>query len=611
MPMLRYDYDSVLARLKERTLQKLDGQNILLFSTNAAWLEAVAEEFDDLSLYDEFLTRENIWDTAKGTSSIMKQVGFFNYKPHRKVGSTGVVRISTSKTFDGNWPYNISLSRFTQFSGSGVTFLAKNQSLLPLSLPYIDIDVIQGEEAVKTVDITQSRFPAPKGANCARIIIEEPDIENSLYEVKVNGQLWSEIDNIRLAVQMSDPANAKIYCIGTLPDYNGVILSFGNDMFGKSLAWGDSVEFKYLKTKGKDGNILSAGIITTVDTPVFDEMGSKVELFCTNPFALTGGQDYETLMDIKANAPRSFQTGNRAISSYDYQILINKTGTVDKVMVWGEKEINEDNGDPPGTFISAAENIIYITGFTIDQATLSGIPITEANKSIIRGFLNDKKGTTDILQFIDTQFIYVDFYPIVWISDMTYTPEQVRESVHKALVVAYSVNVGVYKKSLYLSDYIGELAQVEGADHALCEIKFHETLVFASAYEFTTNIGLVNIKPNSVFINIKNDSAGMVWSELAHDDGNGNIIGSPIDPSNPDSDHYVLPGAKISYINGEIGDIIVTFGLDKPYSNYQIKIDFELDESTSGNLILTSRNQMVVYGSDTVNILYINGNSAR
>jgi hypothetical protein len=48
--MLRYDYDSVLSRLKERTLKRLSGQNILLFSTNAAFLEACAEEFDDFSL---------------------------------------------------------------------------------------------------------------------------------------------------------------------------------------------------------------------------------------------------------------------------------------------------------------------------------------------------------------------------------------------------------------------------------------------------------------------------------------------------------------------------------------------------------------------------------
>jgi hypothetical protein len=605
MPMLRYDYDSVLARLKERTLQKLNGQNILLFSTNAAWLEAVAEEFDDLSLYDEFLTRENIWDTARGTSSIMKQVNFFNYKPHRKIGSTGLIRISTSENFDGNWTYNISFPKFTQFSGGGLTFLTKEANFLPTSANYIDVGAIQGELSKKTIDITQSAFPMPKGATYARLTIEDPDIENSLYEVKVNGEVWTEVDDVRLAVQTSDPAKAKIYSLRSLPDYAGVIIAFGNNMFGKSLAWGDVVEFTYLKTKGNDGNILSAGIVNTVDSAITDETGAEVVLYCRNPSALTGGQGYEVLADIKVNAPRSFQTGNRAISSYDYQSLIRKTGTVDRVMVWGEKEINEDNGDPPGSFVPAAENLIYITGFTVDQQTLTGMTITEANQEIIREFLNDKKGTTDILQFVGTQFIYVDFKPVIWMVNNIYTPDQVRDFVHNALIAAYSINIGVYKKSLYFSDYLGVLDKATGVDHATCDLSFHETLFFISAYEFNTDLNIDNIKPKSVSIKIKNDAAEMGWQEMAHDDGNGNLVGSPIDPTDPSSDVYVLPGAKINYSDGSIGDIIVTFGLTEPYNNYDIKIDFELTDIAEGNLVLKYRNQMIILGSDDITTRYL------
>jgi hypothetical protein len=605
MPMLRYDYDSVLERLKQRTLQKLSGQNLILFSTNSAWLEAVAEEFDDLAMYDEFLTRENIWDTARGASSIMKQVNFFGYKPHRKIGSTGLIRVSTSETFDGNWAYNIGLPKFIQFSGGGLTFLTKEFNFLPSSAGYTDVEVIQGELTKKTINITQSAFPVPKGALYARLSIEDPDIENSLYEIKVNGEVWTEVDDIRLAVQMADPAKAKIYSLRSLPDYAGVVISFGNNMFGKSLAWGDVVEFTYLKTKGNDGNILSAGIVTTVDSAIADETGSRVVLYCRNPSALTGGQGYETLADIKVNAPRSFQTGNRAISSYDYQSLIKKTGTVDRVMVWGEKEINEDNGDPPGTFVVAAENLIYITGFTVDQQTLTGMTITKANQEIIREFLNDKKGTTDILQFVDTQFVYVNFNPRVWMENNVYTPDQVRDFVHGALVAAYSINSGSYKKSLYFSDYLKVLDSATGVDHATCDLSFYETLLFSNAYEFNTNLNIDNIKPNSVSIKIKNDSSGMDWQEMAHDDGTGKLTGSPIDPTDPLSDVYVLPGAKINYTDGSIGDIIVTFGLTEPYNNYNIKIDFELTDMAKGNLVLKYRNQMIVFGSDTVTIQYM------
>jgi hypothetical protein len=146
---------------------------------------------------------------------------------------------------------------------------------------------------------------------------------------------------------------------------------------------------------------------------------------------------------------------------------------------------------------------------------------------------------------------------------------------------------------------------VTGVDHATCDLGFHETLLFISAYEFNTNLNLDNIKPNSVSIKIKNDAAGMDWQEMAHDDGIGNLIGSPIDPTDPSSDVYVLPDAKINYSDGSIGDVIVTFGLTKPYNNYDIKIDFELTNVVEGDLILKYRSQMIVFGSDSIVTHYI------
>jgi hypothetical protein len=600
MPMLRYDYDSVLERLKQRTLRKLSGQNLILFSTNSAWLEAVAEEFDDLAMYDEFLTRENIWDTAKGNSSIMKQVGFFDYMPHRKIGATGVMRFSASKTFSGNWPYNINIPRWTQTSGGGTTFLTEESFYLPNTADYVDVPVIQGEITKFTTVIVQASYPQPKGTAYAQVKIFDPDIENTLYEARINGELWKEIGSIRLAVQEPDPEKAKVYSIRTMPKYEGVILFFGNGMFGKSLQYGDTVEFTYLKTSGSEGNVLSAGIVNIVDSEIEDERGEAVDLFCTNPSALIGGRGYEVLEDIKANAPRSFQTGNRAISSPDYETLIKQTGTVDKIQVWGEKEINEDRGNPPGTYIEASENLIYISGYTIDPETLLGITITEGNKQVIRNFLNDKKGTTDILQFVDTRIIYVTFRPVVFIKDTRYTPDQVKEFVHNALIAQYSVYQGKYKAGLYFSDYYAVIDNVVGVDHCTCTLGLSEMVLFESAYEFNTDIHLNNIKKNTISIKIKNEAAGMDWQELARDDGIGNLIGSPVDPTNPSGDHFQLPGATINYMDGSIGDVIVTFGLTEPFANYQMRVDFELDAIEEGDLKPTLRNQLFAWYADDI-----------
>ena len=593
MAVMKFDYDSVLARLKARVLSKLDGENLLLFSTNSAFLEAAAEEFADADMYDEFLTREAVWETAQGYNSIMKQVSFYDYKPHRKVGSTGYIRVSTSKTFDGSWGTNITIPKFTQMSGGGLTFLSKESTYLAANADYVDIPVIQGEKTEKTVEITSTAYPELR---YAAIVIKDPDIENSLYSVKVNGVLWTEVNSIRLATSNED----LYYTLQTLSDFSGVEITFGNGVFGKKLEYGDIVTFEYLQTKGEDGNVLSGGIITSVDTTLKDESGTDVELFCTNLDALVGGSDYESVESIRSTAPLSFQTGNRAISSSDYATLIKQTNLVDKVQVWGEKEINEDAGNKPGTYVEASENLIYITGITVDPETGIGLPLSESSKSLIREALNDKKGTTDILQFVDTQVVYVTFESEVYISNTRYSSEQVIGNIHNALASEYSLSEAAYKKNLYFSDYYKTIDAAEGVDHHRTTLSFSEFFKFSSAYLVSMNINLANIMPGTVKLYIRDTAADGEWSQLGHDNGSGILIGDQIDPDDPSRGSYDLNSATISYIDGAIGDIIITYGLNQPFSNYEIRVDFALQDSEEGDLNLKYRQQLFAYYKDKI-----------
>lgn len=593
MAVMKFDYDSVLARLKARVLSKLEGENLLLFSTNSAFLEAAAEEFADADMYDEFLTREAVWETAQGYNSIMKQVSFYDYKPHRKVGSTGYIRVSTSKTFDGSWGTNITIPKFTQMSGGGLTFLSKESTYLAANANYVDIPVIQGEKIEKTIEITSAAYPELRYASIA---IKDPDIENSLYSVKVNGVLWTEVDSIRLATSNED----LYYTLQTLSDFSGVEITFGNGVFGKKLEYGDIVTFEYLQTKGEDGNVLSGGIITSVDTALKDESGSDVELFCTNLDALVGGSDYESVESIRSTAPLSFQTGNRAISSSDYATLIKQTNLVDKVQVWGEKEINEDAGNKPGTYVEASENLIYITGITIDPETGIGLPLSESSKSLIREALNDKKGTTDILQFVDTQVVYVTFESEVYISNTKYSSEQVIGNVHNALASEYSLSEAAYKKNLYFSDYYKTIDAAEGVDHHRTTLSFSEFFKFSSAYLVSMNINLANVMPGTVKLYIRDTAADGEWSQLGHDNGSGILVGDQIDPDDPSQGSYDLNSATIFYSDGTIGDMIITYGLDQPFSNYEIRVDFALQDSEEGDLNLKYRQQLFAYYKDKI-----------
>jgi len=606
--MKDYSFESVVARLETRVQNKLkddysDKEELhhLLFGTNKAFLDACAEEIADAVEYDEHLTREAVWDTAQGYLSVIKQVGFYNYCPHSRIGATGKLTVSTNELFNGEYPLNVTIPKYTSFSSKNLSFLSTKQTTLLAGANFVEVDVVQGKLKTKTIVITEALLPQPKGALYARLPLESASIENNNFDVRVNGVLWEKINHIRQAQSKDD----KVYTKEILGAYKGVVLGFGNNMFGKSLEYGDVVTVAYVETEGKAGNVFAADIITKVDDSITDENGNAVKLFCSNKSSVSGGADYEGLEDIKAHAPQAYQTLERGITSDDYKSLIKGQNFVDCVNVWGEKEINEDLGNKPGTFLPAAQNLIYISGYLIDPVTQIGISMPESAKIKIREFLNDKKGTTDILQFVDTQFVYLNFTVKAYVSDYKYTPEQVKAAIHERLLGVYKAEKAEYRKNLYFSDYYAEVDGVDGVDHHVTSISLSETFKFSPGYELIGDIDLEMIKPESVLISVRSIANEMDWTAVAKDDGEGNIVGLPIDPGNPDGEKYQLPSAFINYSSGKIGKILMTNGLDYSYESYDIRIDFQLEEIQGGNVLLTKRQQIIAYLSEQISAEYM------
>ena len=87
--MITFTYEAILERLKENLKSKLGNSDMLFFSTNQRILEAIAEELSEQMRYDEYLMRESKWSTSQNLSSVLNQIDFFNYVPHRMIGCTG------------------------------------------------------------------------------------------------------------------------------------------------------------------------------------------------------------------------------------------------------------------------------------------------------------------------------------------------------------------------------------------------------------------------------------------------------------------------------------------------------------------------------------------
>ena len=129
----------------------------------------------------------------------------------------------------------------------------------------------------------------------------------SSLQVTANGAAWTAVPSL-----YNQPATAQVYT--TLNTPGGIAqVQFGDGVEGATLPTGQgNIQASYRVGIGSAGNVAASAITTLVDRPVGV---SGVN----NPLPATGGQDPQSVDDIRANAPLSVLTLGRAVSITDYQ----------------------------------------------------------------------------------------------------------------------------------------------------------------------------------------------------------------------------------------------------------------------------------------------------
>lgn len=129
----------------------------------------------------------------------------------------------------------------------------------------------------------------------------------SSLTVMANGAKWTGVASL-----YEQEPTAQVFTTLNLP--GGITqVTFGDGVEGATLPTGtNNIQASYRVGIGSAGNVAAAAITTLVDRPVGV---SGV----TNPQQATGGQDAQSVEDIRTNAPLSVLTLGRAVSLTDYQ----------------------------------------------------------------------------------------------------------------------------------------------------------------------------------------------------------------------------------------------------------------------------------------------------
>jgi hypothetical protein len=129
----------------------------------------------------------------------------------------------------------------------------------------------------------------------------------STLEVRANSVAWKEEASL-----YQQGGSAQVYATLNQPGGNTDIL-FGDGVEGATLPTGlNNIQASYRIGSGLSGNVSAGSITTLIDRP----LGVSG---VNNPSAATGGQDPQSVNDIRTNAPLSVLTLGRAVSITDYQ----------------------------------------------------------------------------------------------------------------------------------------------------------------------------------------------------------------------------------------------------------------------------------------------------
>jgi hypothetical protein len=197
---------------------------------------------------------------------------------------------------------------------------------------------------------------------------------------------------------------------------------FGDGVLGRKPLNDATVIAAYRVTRGSDAD--GANEFTLDDNlgPV-NGLGGFVNSTITVVAASFGGANAEGIESIRYNAPRHFQTQNRAVTASDFKdLVLNNYTEVKAVNVFGGETVT--NGVEYGK--------VFVT-----PVTFSGAPLASFEKQDIENFLRARCTLGITPQVIDPDYLYVLVQTRVKFrqNDTSNTPADIKNIVSNAIQV--------------------------------------------------------------------------------------------------------------------------------------------------------------------------------
>jgi hypothetical protein len=225
---------------------------------------------------------------------------------------------------------------------------------------FTDVALREGSELTST-------FTVDTNLKSQKFVLDNGNIDTNSIRVKVfpTGGSFSEPYLVSENILGVDK-NSKVFFINEIEDERYELV-FGDGVLGKKLENNTIIEVSYLVTSGPASN----GVRTFVYSGVLETQDgadpATVAINILSVVASAGGEELETTKKIKYNAPKSYGTQDRAVTSQDYEAIVRNVypSTSDVIIFGGEDQVPPEYGKV--FIVLKPKDASYVTSLTKTQ----------------------------------------------------------------------------------------------------------------------------------------------------------------------------------------------------------------------------------------------------
>ena len=465
------------------------------------------------SFYLNMVASEMFLDTAQLRDSVVSHAKELNYLPRSFRSAQANVNIAITPATAQDTVVIPSKTNFTARVGTQTySFVTSESIAITTSSNGVfyanNVTLYEGgyvtDTFVKNATVDNQRF-----------VLTNPNVDTSSIEITVTENSGTDVYTYVQSYSMFGlTSNSNIFFVQAAENDQYEVV-FGDNTSGRLPSEGAVIEITYRACNGE----LPNGADNFINNSSID--GHSNVVITLNREAINGSIS-ESIESIKYNAPRSFQSQERAVTESDYRtLLLREFPEIQAISVFGgEKE------DPP------QYGKVFVS---VDITNSDGVP--DVNKTIYKSYLQDKVPLGISVDIVDPEFVYLDVQTEVKYdyNSTTLSAQEIKTLVTQSIVDYNNTYLNNFNAKFRYSNFVAYIDNTNPAilnNDTICRPYFllSPTLNVNNEYSLSFNTEILITTPTTKSHDTLTDkglySTDFVYDSLKcqiEDDGLGNI----------------------------------------------------------------------------------------